>query len=51
MAPYVEEFEESLAVSSKVPPSLVGADLLVWATGTGIALASLLRLGAWAVFC
>lgn len=28
-----------------------GADLLVWATGTGIALTSLLRFGAWTVFC
>jgi hypothetical protein len=26
MAPYVEEFEESLAVSSKVPPSLVAPE-------------------------
>lgn len=26
MAPYVEEFEESLAVSSKAPPSLVAPE-------------------------
>ena len=28
-----------------------GADLLVWATGTGIALSSLLGFRAWTVFC
>lgn len=28
-----------------------GADLLVWATGTGIALTSLLGFRTWAVFC